>query len=74
MLKKIFKSLRILQEVDNRKRKVKLGRGFFTAHRLNPYNPLSYITVIIATVVGLIMFGVVGMWKQIDGKNPFKWD
>lgn len=75
---KILRFLRIIQTVSNEERHKKglkrLGRGYFEAHRLNPYNPLSYITAILILVIGLLMFGVVGFWKEINNINPFKWD
>lgn len=74
MFKKILKYLFILQEVPNKNRKPKLGRGFSTARRFNPYNPLSYITLLLCIIVGVLMFGFVGIWKEMDLKNPFKWD
>lgn len=72
-MKKFLKAIRVLQEVSNKGREPKLGRGFFTARRFNPYNPLSYLTVIIVFIVGIILFGFVGFWGQVDG-NPFKWN
>lgn len=73
-MRKFLKKIWVLQEVSNKNRNPKLGRGFFTARRLNPYNPLSYIVLIGAIIIGFIMFGVVGFWKETDIKNPFKWD
>ena len=73
-MRKILKCLLIIQEVSNKNREPKLGRGFFEARRLNPFNPLSYITVVVAIIVGILMFGFVGVWKEIVLKNPFKWD
>lgn len=61
-MRKLLKNLLVVQEVPNK------GR------RLNPYNPLSYLTVLLTFVVGVIMFGVVGFWKEVDLKNPFKWN
>jgi len=69
---KILKWLYILQEVSNKNRVPKLGRGFMKAYRCNPYNPLSYVFVAAFFVVALISYGVVGVFKKI--KNPFKWD
>lgn len=71
---RILKKIYVLQTESNKGRKVKLGRGYSEAHRLNPFNPLSYLTIIIGLILGLIMFGVVGFWKEMDTKNPFKWD
>lgn len=72
-MRKILKQLLIIQEVSNKGREPKLGRGFTTALRLNPYHPLSYVVLIIALVAALVCFGVVGMWKEVDNRNPFKW-
>lgn len=44
-----------------------------STYRLNPYNPLSYITISITAVVGAIMFGLVGLWRELPRKNPFTW-
>lgn len=74
MFKKILKFLLILQEVSNSNRNPKLGRGFLTAYRFNPYNPLSYIALVIILVAGILMFGFVGIWKEVKLSNPFKWD
>lgn len=73
-MRKLLKRLLIIQEVSNKNREPKLGRGFFEATRLNPFNPLSYITVVVAIIVGIVMFGFVGVWKEMNLKNPFKWD
>ncbi len=72
---KILIYLFILEEVSNDNRKPKLGRGFFTARRLNPYNPLSYLFIFLIILIGLLMYGFFGAFKEIDiTKNPFKWD
>lgn len=73
MIRNVFKYLWIIQEVKNSKTK-KRGRGYSTAVRMNPYNPLSYVSLVIIILVGIIMFGVVGFWKEIDNRNPFKWN
>ena len=73
-MKKFLKAIGVIQEVSNKGREPKLGRGYFTARRLNPYNPLSYLTIVVVFIVGIIMFGFVGFWKEVDRKNPFKWD
>ncbi len=71
----ILKKLFIIQEVSNKDKDPKLGRGFSTAMRFNPFNPLSYITLLIITIIGIMLFGVVGFWDKTDkGRNPFKWD
>ena len=72
MVEKILKRLFILQEVSNESREPKLVRGFSTARRVNPYNPLSYVALILFIIGCIIMFGFVGIIEEI--KNPFKWD
>lgn len=78
MIRKTLKFLQIVQTVSNEERHAKglkkLGRGFVQAHRFNPYNPLSYITLVSILIVGILMFGFVGFWKETTLYNPFKWD
>lgn len=71
---KILKQLRVIEEIDNSERIDKIGRGFFVARRLNPYNPLSYILIVLVLLASLIMMGVLGFINQLKTKNPFKWD
>jgi hypothetical protein len=52
----------------------RLGRGYFNAHRLNPFNPLSYIVVALVIPTLILLYGFVGMWEQTGIRNPFKWD
>lgn len=77
-IRNILKRIKVVQTVSNEERQEqglnKLGRGFSEAHRLNPYNPLSYIVLIIVLIVGTIMFGIVGFWKETANYNPFNWD
>lgn len=73
MLRRFLKAIWVIQEVSNKNRKPPLGRGYSEARRLNPYNPLSYLTVVTTIIVGIVMFGVVGFWKEVDLRNPFKW-
>ena len=76
MIKKILKNLFILQVVSNTERRKKglktLGNGFSDSIRLNPYNPLSYIIFLILVIWAIVMYGLVGLYKDL--KNPFKWD
>ena len=65
----ILKFLKILQ-IHNNEKGIKKGRGFFKAYRMNPYNPLSYILIVISIPILLILFGIVGLVKE--AKNPFK--
>jgi thiosulfate reductase cytochrome b subunit len=61
-MRKILILLGIVQKHKNGKR------------RLNPYNPLSYITILSVLIIGTILFGILGIKEQIDGVNPFKWN
>ena len=78
MFRKILKYLLIVQEVSNEKRHKqglkRLGSGYFKAYRFNPYNPLSYIALVVIFVIGILMFGFVGFWKETTTLNPFKWN
>jgi hypothetical protein len=73
-MRKFLTAIFVLQEKSNRNRSPKLGRGFDKAHRINPLNPLSYIAIVITIIIGVLMFGFVGIKKEMDFKNPFKWD
>lgn len=77
MIRKILKYLFIVREVSNEERHKKglkkLGRGHSKAYRFNPYNPLSYIALILILIIGILMFGFVGFWKETDPVNPFEW-
>jgi hypothetical protein len=74
MIKKILFHLKVIQIVSNKNRIIKLGRGFNDAKRLNPYNPLSYLTLLVVLLVGMVAFGIIGFWKEVDTTNPFKWN
>lgn len=71
-MRKILKALSIFQEHKNTKGNIK-GRGYSYAYRLNPFNPLSYLLIPIMIIVGIILFGVLGVFKEVDHRNPFKW-
>ena len=63
--RKVLLFLGITQKIIN-------DRGY-ERHRLNPYNPLAYILIILVFVVGIILYGVIGFWKELDLRNPFKY-
>ena len=69
-------ALKIVQITDNEKRNKeglkRLGKGYFKAYRLNPYNPLSYIICIVAIPILIFMYGFVGTFEK--AVNPFRWD
>lgn len=77
-MRKILKFLFIIQTVSNQERHKqglkRLGRGYFEAQRLNPYNPLSYLLVPLVIIIGIVMFGFVGFINDIAKRNPFKWN
>jgi hypothetical protein len=75
-MKELFIKLKILQVVSNEQRHKdgleRLGKGYFKAYRLNPFNPLSYIFVVATIPVVLLMYGFVGLFEKAI--NPFRWD
>lgn len=74
-MKKLLIAIFILQKVSNEERHSnglkRRGQGYFNAYRLNPYNPFSYLLVLISIPIMLILFGVVGFFELAH--NPFKW-
>lgn len=42
--------------------------------RVNPYNPFSYVVIIGGLLIGIVLFGFVGVWKEVDLINPFRWN
>ena len=50
----------------------KNDRGF-VRHKLNPFNPLTYVVFVMGLLLAVICFGVVGMWKEFELTNPFKY-
>ena len=77
-MRKLLKILGVVQTVSNEERHKKglktLGKGYFEANRINPYNPLSYPALVVIFIIGILMFGFVGFWKETDNRNPFKWN
>jgi hypothetical protein len=69
MKNKIFKLLYIRQE-----KQYEDSYGTWIKFRINPFNPLTYIVMILGLSMGLIMFGLIGIWREIYNKNPFKWN
>jgi hypothetical protein len=69
-----MKKLLILLKVIETKKIIDSFKITHTKERLNPYNPLSYIVLLITFIVGTIMFGFVGFWREINIKESmFKW-
>lgn len=69
MLREILIHLFIIQEKTI---KTKFNCSY-KPFRINPYNPLSYIFITCVFVVGIVLYGIVGFWKETDLKNPFKY-
>ncbi len=59
-MRKVLRTLYVVMERGNKK-------------RLNPYNPLSYILIVVVLFVALLLFGFIGIKNEVDFKNPFKW-
>lgn len=76
-MKKIALKLKILQEVSNEQRTreglPKLGKGYFSAIRLNPYNPLSYIFYALFVLGKTVSLFFESVFETLC-YNPFKWD
>ena len=75
-MQKILIALKIVQIIDNEKRNKqglkRIGKGYFKAYRLNPFNPMCYIIIIILIPILLIMYGFIGLFKKAI--NPFQWN
>lgn len=75
-MEKILRLIRVLQVVSNEDRRKRglerLGQGYSEAYRLNPFNPLSYLFLLVATPIFLLMYGVIGFFEE-KLVNPFKW-
>lgn len=71
-MRKLLKALWIIQERKNQKVYSNLN-CIYVEKRMNPFNPLTYISIIIVFIVGFLMFGLVGFWNEVDLRNPFKW-
>lgn len=73
MIRKLLVFIKVVQIADNKKRTRKLGRGYSKAYRINPFNPLSYLALLIFYPIAFFLFGFVGAFKEGLPFNPFKW-
>ena len=66
-----LKSIKVIQE---RKRR-NFNKVYYTEIRYNPYNPLSYIFMILELIGGFLIYGVIGIKSDLKriNYNPFKW-
>jgi hypothetical protein len=69
-MRKLLIALKIIQE-----KKIKDPLGFtYKQRRLNPYNPLTYLVIIYSFIIGLLMFGFIGFWNEVNWSDlKFKW-
>ncbi len=68
-LDKILKFLFVLQE----RIKTDVFNHKYKQRRLNPYNPLSYIFLMILYTIGLFAYGIIGLIEQTEPIREFKW-
>jgi hypothetical protein len=66
-----MKTLRRVLVILGITQKIKDERGF-ERYRLNPYNPLSYITLLLALVI-MGMYGFISAVVEILEDNPFRY-
>ena len=70
-MRKVMKNLWIIQE-KNFLDEFKCTR---VKYRLNPYNPLTYVVIVMSLVIGVFMFGFVGIKNEINvNELKFKWN
>ena len=70
MMEELLKMLLVLQE-----RKVPVYPNIKRIEtRLNPYNPLSYILLIVEIVLTLLLKGILGVRDMYLYRNPFKYE
>ena len=66
-----MKTLRRVLVILGITQKIKDERGF-ERYRLNPYNPLSYITLLLALLI-MGMYGFISAVVEILEDNPFRY-
>lgn len=75
-MKTPLQALKIVEIASNKERHKnglkRLGRGYDHAYRLNPYNPLCYIIIVVAIPIIVLAYGFVGFFEK--AYNPFVWD
>lgn len=48
-------------------------RVWKTQYRLNKYNPLTYVTILVFVVLVVAVYGFSGVKEHINIKKEFKW-
>jgi hypothetical protein len=75
MFRKFLKRIWVIQEKTVYIKNNPLFENRTIRHRrINPYNPLTYLIVLITLIIGILLFGFVGVWKETNLKNDFKWN
>jgi hypothetical protein len=69
MLRKFLKVIWVLQVRDVKGK----HKAISEKRRLNPYNPLTYIFMIVIVIIAIVLYGIVGAWAQLDLEKPFTW-
>jgi hypothetical protein len=55
-------------------KRVRTGLGPTIAmQRLNPFNPISYALLLVVLLVGIVLFGIAGVWEVLKLPRIFKW-
>ncbi len=68
-LDKILKFLFVLQK----RTKTDAFNHKYKQRRINPYNPLSYIFLMILYIIGFFAYGIQGMIEDARPIKEFKW-
>jgi hypothetical protein len=69
LTKKVLKALFVVQE----KQEIDVLNRKHTKIRLNPFNPLTYLFMLGLVLVGIILFGIYGVFNEVDLKKPFNY-
>jgi hypothetical protein len=70
MIKKLLKLIGIIQE-KTYKDPLNITQ---TKTRMNPYNPLTYVLILIVIIMQGILYGLVGIYKERNIKKIFIWN
>jgi len=81
MIRNFLKFIGVIQEKEGQEMTInrKIGDKSFNVkrkyRRINPWHPLSYVTIVVAFIIAIVLFGVIGFKNKnkVDTQNPFKW-
>lgn len=73
---RLLETLRVIQSKSECRQNPnpELGIQHRNYRRFNPYNPLSYIVLAVILLTGIILFGVIGVWEQVEVDGVFIWE